>query len=199
MEELDPLVNKLVDLESDFGLPDGFLIALWKESDWSFTIKVHSLIEAALTQALVAEVAEPRLDKLLEGLSVLGRHSKVAYAEAVGLLPKTSSDFIRRLTKIRNHVVHKLEAVSFTFASYVDELDDSERQNTLNELLFLGGGPKGKANDLFAKKPCIAVWVQAIAVVTDLVARKARAEHKVQLRSHYKNVAEQVLGPLKDL
>lgn len=198
MTDVDPFVKYLIKLEADFALPSGFLIGLPGESDWSFTIKIQSLVEAALTQAILAEVHEPRLDELLGGLPILGRHSKVAHAEALGLLSKSHSDFIKRLAKIRNAIVHRLESLSFTFPEYLASLGASDRQNTLNELLFLAGGPSGKAGETFARTPRLVVWAHALAIVTHLVAHKTLAAVSARLSANYHEFAEQVLGPFKE-
>jgi hypothetical protein len=147
----------------------------------------------------MAELDDARLKDLVEDQTMLGRFGKMALAEALGIVSKTEGDFIKRLTKIRNHVVHKLAALSFALPTYVASLDHNERKNALRELLFLGGGPDGKAGDVFATKPRLALWVNGVAVVTKLVARKARAELNSTIHSHYRSVAEGILGPLKEV
>ena len=111
------------------------------------------------------------------------------------LLSKRHGDFVKRLTILRNHVAHRLEAVSFTFASYVDGLDEQSRQNTLNELLFLAGGARGEAGKRFAENPSLVVWAHALTVVFALVTRSKQAELQSQIEQQYREVAELVLNP----
>jgi hypothetical protein len=194
MTDVDLLVTHLIKLESDLALPSGFLIGLPTESDWSFTIKTHALLEAALSQAILAEVNDPRLDKLLGSLPT---YRKIEHAKALGLLAKPHLDFIKRFAKIRDVVVHKLESLSFTFADHVAHLAPDDRRNTLNELLFLADRSGGKAGETFSTKPRLVLWAHALAIVTELVAHKATAAVTAQLKADYLEFAEQALGPVK--
>ena len=73
----EQLAGHLVNLEAAFDLPSGFLIDLPQESDWSFVIKMHSLLEAALTEVVAAELRQPRIDQILRTLPMRGPHSKL--------------------------------------------------------------------------------------------------------------------------
>ena len=52
-EELEAAI-RAVDVQ--YGLGSGFLLHLYTEDDWSFVIKTHALIEAAVSQLLTHHV-----------------------------------------------------------------------------------------------------------------------------------------------
>jgi hypothetical protein len=61
-EEVQELLdNMLSSIEQEIGEKHEFLYDLIKQDDWTFVIKAHALIEAAMTQMLVDHLGEPRL------------------------------------------------------------------------------------------------------------------------------------------
>ena len=51
----------VVDLERQIKVPEGFLLGLMSDEDWSFVVKAHAFAEAAVTHLLVIRLREPRL------------------------------------------------------------------------------------------------------------------------------------------
>src|SRR5438046_1611442 len=63
--------------------------------DWMLVVKLHAMIESALNMALVLELREPRLEKVISKLDTSdGSRGKVAFVKALGVLEKPSVDFL---------------------------------------------------------------------------------------------------------
>src|SRR5438876_8460305 len=102
--------------EKEIGLPGGFFLRLLvKEDDWSFVIKLHALIEAAVSHLLATICG----DKLLTVFARLGTRSKLGFAKALGALDKDERIFIGKLADIRNSFAHDVRQAGATLAAYV--------------------------------------------------------------------------------
>ncbi len=107
-----------------------FLLDLLKEDDWTFVIKAHALIEAAVTQMLVEHLGEVELTKIIELLPLSDtRTGKIAVARQLTLLDDKQRRFIRYFSELRNSLVHRLDNLGFTFENYVSTLDTNQRRN----------------------------------------------------------------------
>jgi len=117
--EIDQLDDSLGRLERDCGLPTGFCFALLRESDWSFVIKLHALLESAISQLLVHSLSRKELADIFAGLEMSNtRTGKLAFVKALDLLPKRHLDFMRALSELRNQLVHRIKNVSFDIAAH---------------------------------------------------------------------------------
>jgi hypothetical protein len=68
-----PQLAFLTDLESELGIASAFFNSLLDEDDWSFVIKLHSLIEAAATHLLVVTLDKPELESIISRLELSGQ------------------------------------------------------------------------------------------------------------------------------
>jgi hypothetical protein len=75
------LKKDLRELERSLGLPEGFIERLEEEDDWSFVIKAHALVEAAMTQLLVHELHKPQLGDIIARLDMTAPFGKLAFGE----------------------------------------------------------------------------------------------------------------------
>lgn len=120
MEELD------ASIEHTLGLPASFLQALLAEDDWSFVIKLHALCESALAHHLTNRLAAPSLGESIAKLNTSGgRASKIGFAEALGLITDDQVKYLRRMSELRNSVVHDVRNASFTFAGLRAKMGDA--------------------------------------------------------------------------
>jgi hypothetical protein len=129
IENSPKLDSFLTPLESELGLPKAFFRGLLDENDWSFVIKLHSLIEAAATRLLVIALGKPELEEIISRLELSGKTTgKLAFFESLDLLDSESRGFIQTLSEVRNKLVHNVSNVSITLEEYVESLDDSRRK-----------------------------------------------------------------------
>lgn len=124
-------------LSLKLGLPPTFFFGLLEEDDWSFLIKAHAFVEAALTHLLAValryEALAPVLARLDTSDSATG---KIAFAKATGLLDTSALRFVRRLSELRNTVIHDVRNVSFDLATWHASLDTNAKRAFLADLTF---------------------------------------------------------------
>ena len=125
-----PQERPITDIENQLGLPTGFLKGLYDhEDDWSFVIKAHAFLEAALTHLLADHLGKEDLLPVFAYLETSNvRTGKLAFVKAFDLLDKGARRFIHTLSELRNDLVHEISNVRFTFAAYVSSLSDKERK-----------------------------------------------------------------------
>jgi len=74
MSEAEDTVEGSVRLiESAVGVPQGFLESLKNEDDWSFVIKIHALLEAAVSHLLCKTLGRDELADVLSFTELSGR------------------------------------------------------------------------------------------------------------------------------
>lgn len=116
-------------LEGGLGLPEGFLDALKAEDDWSFVIKAHALLEAALTHALVVRTGLDAAEEFFSHLELSGsKTGKVALAESLDMLRSEERRFIRSFSELRNVFVHDVKNVHATLRSYFAAASKDKRK-----------------------------------------------------------------------
>ena len=124
-----PQLAFLTDLESELGVAPAFFHGLLDEDDWSFIIKLHSLIEAAATHLLVVTLGKDELETIISRLELSGQTTgKVAFFKSMELLDSPSRRFIRSLSEVRNKLVHDVSNVSITLEQYVSNLKEEEKK-----------------------------------------------------------------------
>lgn len=95
--------------------------ALFNDSDdWSFLVKVHALMETAVSHVL-AHAGEGRLVPIFERLAKQRMAAKLDYLKAGGLLDEARIGFVRVIGEMRNDAVHDFRHLSFTFSEYLDK------------------------------------------------------------------------------
>jgi hypothetical protein len=128
--------NLILDLvqpfEEKLNIKPGFFENLQNEDDWSFIIKSHAFLEAALSYALTKTTGKDELGEIYTKLDLNNsRTGKVAFATALHILDEQDRRFISQLSKLRNLIVHNITQVDFNLSEYISQLD----KNTLNELV----------------------------------------------------------------
>jgi hypothetical protein len=107
-------------LEVELSLSSGFLEALKDEDDWSFVIKAHALIEAAVTHALVVRTGLENSAEFFSYLELSASETgKLALAKSIDLLDEDERRFVRALSELRNKFVHDVKNVQMTLMKYI--------------------------------------------------------------------------------
>jgi hypothetical protein len=109
-------------LESDLGLRDQFFEDLLKEDDWSFIIKLHALVDAAIAHLLAETAGRPELLDVFSRLPLGGRNGKLAFAEALDCLDEQDRLFIQVLSEIRNKFAHDVRDAGASLTEHVDRM-----------------------------------------------------------------------------
>jgi hypothetical protein len=126
-QEEDETEGELADFEEHLGLAPGFLVGVAAEDDWSFVIKTHAMIEAAVSQMLAEACGKPEWLGVFSRLSLGDTTSgKLAFVKAIDWLHEPDRRFIRKLSEIRNDLVHNVSQTKFSLESYVQTLDSGQ-------------------------------------------------------------------------
>lgn len=159
------------DFEKSVGLPLGFAGHLMQEDGWSFIIKLHALIEAALTRALVNHFhADTTLAEHLRRLNTGGGSGKVALARGAGLVSPPMVKFLEGLGVRRNNLVHGIENVGFNLEAYVQSLDADELSKLTKQIAAAMG--RDNIGDVLIDSPKTAFLWAAQAVLEKLVGTR---------------------------
>lgn len=151
-------------LESHFE----FLLALLEEDDWSFVIKLHALIETVTTQAIVTAVNDARVRSVVERLPLSGDEiGKLRIAKDLDLYSKSQRTFVRRLSRLRNEIVHDVSKLKFEFIPYVKNQQPTERTAWQDAVCWFAEGKKSSSTwrEASLVKPKLAVWMSGLMLV----------------------------------
>ena len=128
-EPLQPLEEKLCE---HLGIKPGFIQNMLSDSDWGFAIKVHALIEIALTNLITARFKEPLLLRIISNLETSSEEgSKLSILKELKLLAKEHRGFIRQLSRMRNAFAHDIRKIDSTLDDYCAE--NPTRANELRD------------------------------------------------------------------
>lgn len=138
-------------LKKTIGLSDRFLDGInigGTDDDWTFVIKLHAMLEAALNHLLIAHFNRPELESvfpLMDNSDI--KRGKMAFVIRLGLLPDRLCAFIQCFSQLRNFMVHDVKHFDFNLIEYPKFLK-SGRLKWL-ELIASGFGfpPTGNRKD----------------------------------------------------
>lgn len=205
-------INKI---ENALGLPDGFYNNLLKENDWSFVIKLHSLIEASVTHLLTETlhialkdystyINKERLERNISWLELSGKKvGKLSMANSIGLILEENRKFISSLSEIRNLFVHKISNVNLTLENYVTGLDKNQKKNFVSihsGALDTQKFPTKTIRETFVKKdPKLSIWLNGISCLNEIYycietfsIKKSNEVLKVEMAESYQEIIKQV-------
>jgi hypothetical protein len=111
-------------LSNRIGIPPSFFESLVKEDDWSFIIKLHALFEAAVNLLLVHALDNNSLDTFISRLELSNNTTgKLAMAKSLRVLGEANRRFLRKLSELRNQLIHDVRNIDFSLSAYVEGLN----------------------------------------------------------------------------
>jgi hypothetical protein len=164
-------------LERDVGLAQGIYRRLLDEDDWSFVIKLHALLESAMTFLLATRFRDERLHEVFARMELGTRATagRVSFAMALGLLSQRERRFVAALTELRTSLLPSFEFTRFTFKSYLAGLDVDARRKFL-DAFGSGLGAKIALEESAASRkavvlqnPKLAVWSTAMSCLGSMI------------------------------
>ena len=153
-------------VEAKLGIAPGFFDSLDSddENDWSFIIKLHALVEAAVSHLLTEQLHRPELAELFARLDISNKATgKAAFVEVLALLDKPERRFMSSLSELRNKLVHDVRNVDFDLIRHIDNMSKDQRDAFLNNFNLLSTGITDDARNLFRHDPRQALWYSGIA------------------------------------
>ena len=177
------MFNLLTKTENELQLHEGFFEKLLEEDDWSFVIKIHAIIESAVSQKL-ANTLDKRLLSIFQRLDLGDRRiGKVVFARELGLLSKADCSFIQNLSELRNLLVHNIRNTNFNFRTHIDSLDKEKRKKFLSWLVaFSYKESRAQWIQNAFDNPKIPIWLNTISLIwhASLVTLKAELDREMQ-------------------
>src|SRR3989338_4244438 len=168
------LLEQVDIFEKELKLPKGFFKKLLKEDDWSFIIKIHSLVEAAVTYLLVKEIKKPLENSLYRLELSSTRTGKIAFLKDLGLLEEYRS-FIKRLSEIRNNFVHDISNINISLNKFLDNNNEIKKPLVKDITSFLKdnieiGDKKIPAKRFAEEHPKSGIWVVVLLMLKEIYA-----------------------------
>lgn len=160
ISELIPL------LEERIGVSPGLFDRLDAEddTDWSFIIKLHALIEAAISHLLTTELRRGELEKLFARMDISNKQTgKAAFVEALGLLDKPARTFMHSLSTLRNSLVHDVRNIDFNLEIYVSKMNDHKKRQFISEFNLISTEVTIDVRQLYLSDPRSALWYSGMA------------------------------------
>jgi len=154
-------------IEIRLELPRGFLLALRNdESDWGFVIKIHALIETAVTDGLIRHIDKPTLERQLRKLNFT---TKQRLAKDAGLLPGGGDAFLQEIGSARNGAAHDVRtAATFSLDVHFKGLSNDRKVSLVGGRLDEGSASAGAVRS--------RVWERAISLIAELEVAEIAAE-----------------------
>jgi hypothetical protein len=110
-----------------FGLAKFPLHSLDGDDDWTFVIKMHAYLEAALNDILIKHFNNPALNSIIRDLELAhDRRGKLAFIKAFGLLPSNACLFVKTLATFRAQAVHGVKGLNLDLSKHFGELSKSD-------------------------------------------------------------------------
>lgn len=189
------------EFEKDLGIRPGFFQKLLNEGDdWSFVIKIHALLEAAVSHLLAEVVGKPELVDLFAQLELSNaRTGKIAFAKVLNCLDDDERGMVRKLSELRNQLVHDLSNVDFDFSVWVKSLDPNQLKQYSKAFSPSGDtiqvvGNEVPFSEFFKQQPRTCIWVACLFLLALVYQRKDLARTRRGLETSQQEFAQQVLS-----
>jgi hypothetical protein len=170
-----------------------FLRDLLLSDDWSLILKLHALVETAITDLLISASSHPELD---DDIGRLLLRAKITWVHSMKLIPTDSLEYIEALSVVRNRIAHRVRSIpGFSVPIAVRALDSGLRRKLLHAW----------ADRLDDDTIRFALWMFAVMVAVQCErANKATATARTQSEDRIfadrlalqEEVERQVIGAL---
>jgi hypothetical protein len=192
--------DALRELEGEAGVADGFFRKLLDEDDWSFVLKFHALVEAALSRALTDHLGHPALVDVFAATELSDkRKGKLAFARALDILDPHERAYVSTLSELRNAMVHDVRNVGLSLHEYLKRIDEKRVRAMFRTLdLAPDGGPwrfksgSMSRKDVFLANPKLVIWVFGSMILASLHAKKRAAVAKREFEKTAAAIVEQL-------
>lgn len=157
-------------LEKEFNLPLNFYNSLLIEDDWSFVIKLSCLFERIFTFGLTVMLDT---EKLSDEFSKLDQVIRVKWLKEMSVITTDQANFAIELLKLRNHLVHKVEQLNFSFSSHIESLDKNQIKkfirifgfNVKEHIEIKAKNIRMSKKEMLLSNPKTSIWIAASEVL----------------------------------
>lgn len=160
------LEDEIPELEKALGVERGFFNKLSEEDDWSMIIKLHSLIEAAISELLAKRLNKDVLIDAFSNMELSNKKSgKMAFVKALNLLEEPERRYISSLSELRNRLVHNVKNVNYKMHEEIEKMDSQQFKKFVNNFNTLSTVADDTVLNLFKHDPSQALWYGCMAVL----------------------------------
>jgi hypothetical protein len=177
-------------LEKELGIREGFLESLKNEDDWSFIIKIHALLEGAISHLLCKALGHDGLSEVFSFIELSNKRSgKMAFVKTLSLLDKPDRRFISSLSELRNSLVHDISNVDFNLKKYIENLAPDKFKTFVKSMdsfsyegwRFKGGAKELTVEEFFKADPKKAIWYSAMLTTAIIYQQQQMATTKKRI------------------
>ena len=164
-DDFDKEFNKW--LAESVGISRELRNSLHADDDWTFVIKLHAMVEAALSHLILSRLNEPKLAKIISRLDTNDkRKGKIAFIKAYELLPDNALLFVRKLSDLRNIAIHGIKGFGLDIATYLRDAKEEERANWGIAIGSYAEKPLTKAQiELALQNPRLTLYACCLAIM----------------------------------
>jgi hypothetical protein len=159
------LIERLLEKLDKLQIPSAvFMGAVFhEESDWSFVIRLHTVVEASMNERILTALGDERLYSIISRLDIADQtRGKLAYCKALNLLPEECRSFVKWFAELRNALVHHAKNLDFSIETYLTE-DFTLRTNFTKCLRKIF--PSAELGKLMETDPRHGIFLGALAVM----------------------------------
>lgn len=158
--------------------------------DWTFVIKMHALVEAALNHLLITHFESPDLNEVVPLVPVDASLGKLTLIKAFKLLSPEACMFVDALSSLRNKATRDIRHFDFDLRQYVKGLKDKKREQWRTGMtcwIRSSHTPTEYERDMSVKFPRHAVfscgaWIIANAVMREQTLKRPKKFHERMLK-----------------
>ena len=160
------MADQIPKLEEKLGIEVGFFNKLSDEEDWALIIKLHALIESAVSELLTKAFNNSSLKDTFTMLELSNKRTgKMAFINALGLLGDAERRYISSLSELRNKLVHNIKNVNYQLDEEVEKMDRQQFQQFIKNFNTLATELDDNIRNLFRHDPAQALWYGGMAVL----------------------------------
>ena len=151
-----------------------FLMPLLDADDWTMIIKSHAVLENIITNLIITKIDEPKLKKLIERLPLSDNEiGKLLIIKEYDLIPEDQRTFIKKLSNLRNNIIHKYENLNFKLSEYLNSLDKNQLRSWEKSVTWFAEDLENKEQwiKISMKTPEIVLWISIFMFITITVIK----------------------------
>ncbi|MBT8356725.1 MAG: hypothetical protein KJO61_03040 [Deltaproteobacteria bacterium] len=195
---MSDVVKNVYKLAEALGIPGGFYFNLIKQDDWSSIIKLHALLEAAITYLIVEATNNKKLEDIFSRLELSNlKTGKLAFARKYDLLDKQTISFIRTISEIRNECVHKIGNIGLKLDKYVSSLNKDKRNNFYSAMLVGTpdqidiNGQSISVKEFVSENPKQHIWYVSMYLLEHIYLSQQTAAKEHSYAEFARNIVEE--------
>jgi hypothetical protein len=170
-------------LSDTVGITPSFGKSLDTDDDWTYVIKMHAFLEAALNHLVLGRLKQPLLNDFVTRLETNDRRTgKLAVIKAFNLLTDNAIMFVRLLSEVRNRAVHDIKNFDLNLTAYIGGLDQQQKKNWKAALTswHIQGAPSQEILDFSIKVPRNAIYNSCMMIMIRSFAENESLSNQYQ-------------------